>query len=117
MSIPTSRRESLLNDEEMTSDMTIGGRKVLDYSSAQFRHCRQDHNDGTLVGYVLRLTVADGEILRRGLPDQNGFYIVGYDVDSVDGSNQYGEVRRISKSHQPDVVVADRVYACGCRVN
>jgi hypothetical protein len=112
--ITANDREDLLNDEIMTNDLMIGGRHVRDYSCTQFAHCSQDHNHDTAVGYVVRLTVKNGTVLRRGLPDVLGIYIVGYDVDAVES---YGEARNIVRSHQPDAAAIDGLFRCGCRVN
>ena len=109
------RREELLRDEEMTNSLVVGDREVSQYYMDR-KHCQHSHGNDTITGYVLRLTVTNGETLRRGLPDRNGQYWIGYDVDAVDGADQYVEAKRIAESHRPDVVAIDRVYTCGCRI-
>lgn len=112
--VSTRRRAELLRDEEITNGIVIGDRSVYQYYTD--RRCQCSHSNDTTVGYVLRLTVTNGEILRRGLPDSAGQYLIGYDVDAVDGADRYAEARRLAESHSPDVVVIDRLYACGCRI-
>jgi|WetSurMetagenome_2_1015567.scaffolds.fasta_scaffold11619_9 hypothetical protein len=112
--ITASDRETLLGDEVMTNDLMIDGRYVREYSCTQFKNCSHDHSNDTVVGYVVRLTVKNGIVLRRGVPDARGIYVVGYDVDATES---YVDARAIVQSHLPDTAAIDGLFRCGCRVN
>ena len=88
----------------------VGGRLLGEYRPMSYA-ADHDHTITTgLVGYVVRHTIRDGEIIRstRG---------VGYDVAVVVGASRYADTFPIRDAHRQgrDYAVVDNLYGCGCR--
>lgn len=96
------------------SDIVVNDRRVGDYASL-LSHPRRscDHRLGAIVGYVVRETVRDGEVLPRH-PYGPG---CGVDVYVVDEAGGYARTFPVRDSYRTSggYAVVDNLYRCGCR--
>jgi len=89
---------------------TIAGRLLAQYVPMVYS-ASHDHSTTTgIVGYVVRHTIENGEIIRDGER-------VGRDVAVVEGAHRYAETFPIRDAHRAgrDYAVVDMLYGCGCR--
>lgn len=97
--------------DEATVPVVIAGRALADYRPMV---PARDHDHSTttgLVGYVVRETIRNGEVLRDG--DR-----VGVDIAAIAGGPRYAEtfpLRDAYRNQPGGYAVVDSLYGCGCR--
>ena len=104
------------------SQTVIAGRKLADYRTLDqdcesYVRCRHRFPD-CLVGYVVRETIRDGEVLWHGPVGARGHRECGYDVFVVEGGCRYGDTFEVRDAHRAKPgghAVVDHLYACGHR--
>lgn len=72
--------------------------------------CRHSNDD--LVGYVVRKTINDGEVLWNDARTE-----CGHDVAALAGDTRFAEAQDLACLFRGngEYAVVDRLYACGCR--
>jgi hypothetical protein len=99
------------------SETDIAGRRLGDYKPIR-DYPGHNHTTDMVIGYVVRETIRDREVLWRGEPDRQGHREAGHDVAIAVGIGRYADIVAIRDSYRSTpggYAVVDRLYACGCR--
>ncbi len=104
---------------DITPQTIVAGRLLSDYIA--FHHHRDHaHSIDSIVGYVIRETIRDGQTLWG----DDSHTICGYDVQAIEGGHRYADtfplrdfLRGTYNTYRDKggYAVVDSLYACGCR--
>jgi hypothetical protein len=109
----SASRMSFIGAPDELAPLLVNDRAVEDYVTDGLRlHPQHPHGTGTVVGYVVRRTLAEGGKLIEN-PDGS----VGIDIAVVSGPTYYASALEIARlaSHGGRYAAIDNLYACGCR--
>lgn len=97
---------------DVTPETVVAGRLLTEYVEL-YHHRDHTHNTDGVVGYVVRETIRERNILWG-----EDFGTCGYDVQAVEGGHRYGDtfpLRDVYRDRPGGYAVVDRLYRCGCR--
>jgi hypothetical protein len=104
------------------ADTIVAGRRLGDYRTIREFPGHFHRHPDDIVGYVVRETIRDHEVLWRGEQTvRHGITVwseCGYDVATVEGAARYGDTFPIRDQYRTapgGYAVVDTLYRCGCR--